>query len=132
MATKMFSSRLPDATVNAIEARANKRRLSKSEALASLVADAIDMRGRDGLETRIAAMQQTIDEQERIIQRTTGKPTPKRKRVSVALSLPEIDAIDQAARRAGATRAEFLRGRILGGADGRRALQTPTPALPRR
>ena len=47
MATTMFSSRLPAATIAAIEARANKRGTTKSEAMASLVEGALDMRGRE-------------------------------------------------------------------------------------
>ena len=57
----MFSSRLPDATMRSIEARAAKRGLTKTEALASLVEDALNMRGREGREARVAAMQATID-----------------------------------------------------------------------
>ena len=77
----MFSSRLPDTTMRAIEARAAKRGLTKTEALASLVEDALDMRGREGLEARVAAMQATIDEQDRIITKQTGKRTPRTKRL---------------------------------------------------
>ena len=71
MATTMFSSRLPDATIKAIEARAAKRDMNKSEALASLVEDALDMRGREGFKARMA-MQQSIDGQEQIIARQIG------------------------------------------------------------
>ena len=138
----MFSSRLPDATMRAIEARANKRGLTKTEALSSLVEDAVDMRGREGLETRLAAAQAVIDEQERIIARHTGKRTPRTKRLSVGLTLAEAAEVDGAARAAGLTRSEYLRGRILpsggrarqalpsGGGGGKttRALPGPEPA----
>ena len=125
MATTMFSSRLPDATMGAIEARANKRGITKSEALASLVDDALDMRGREGLEARVAAMQATIDEQERILSRR-GKRTPRTKRLSVGMTLAEAAEVDRAARRAGLTRSEYLRGRILpGGGRAQRALPGP-------
>ena len=132
MATKIFSSRLPDATLRAIEARANKRGTTKSEALASLVDDALDMRGRDGLEARVAMQQAIIDEQERIIARQTGKLTPRTKRLSVNVSLAEAAEIDKAARQAGMTRSEYMRSRIMGG-DGKvkRALPDTQPrALP--
>lgn len=133
MATKIFSSRLPDATMRAIEARANKRGTTKSEALASLVDDALDMRGRDGLEARVAMQQAIIDEQERIIARRTGKPTPQTKRLSVGVTLAEAAEIDKAARQAGMTRSEYMRSRIMGGGDGKvkRALPDSQPrALP--
>ena len=120
MATTMFTSRLPDATMRAIEARANKRGMTKTEALTSLVEDALDMRGREGLEARVAAMQATIDEQERIIAKQTGKPTPRTKRLSVGLTLAEAGEVDRAAREAGLTRSEYLRRRILPGGGGAR------------
>lgn len=131
MATTMFSSRLPAATMEAIEARANKRGSTKSEALASLVDDALDMRGRDGLESRIAVQQAIIEEQERIIKKQTGKPTPRTKRLSVGVTLAEAAAIDKAARQAGMTRSEYLRSRIVGDDITKKALPgSRQPALP--
>lgn len=132
MATTMFSSRLPAATMEAIEARANKRGTTKSEALASLVDDALDMRGRDGLESRIAVQQAIINEQERIIQKQTGKPTPRTKRLSVSVTLTEAAAIDRAARQAGMTKSEYMRRRIVGddGKTKKTLPDSPPPALP--
>ena len=146
MATTMFTSRLPDATMRAIEARANKRGMTKTEALTSLVEDALDMRGRAGLEARLAAAEAIIDEQERFIAKQTGKHTPRTKRLSVGLTLAEAAEVDRAARRAGLTRSEYMRSRILpdgggggrakraltaggggGGGTGRRALPAPEP-----
>ena len=130
--SKMFSSRLPAATLGAIEERAAKRGQSKSEALAGLVADALDMRGRDGLESRIAALEATVAEQARILAKQ-GKQTPRTKRLGVSLTLAEAAAVEKAAHAAGLSRADYLREQILGGGPRtRRVLPNAgqLPALP--
>lgn len=132
MASKMFSSRLPEATLSAIEARAARQNESKSEALAGLVADALDMRGRDGLESRIAALEAVVAEQARLLEKD-GKRTPRVKRLSVGLTLAEAAEVEKAAHAAGMNRADYLRERILGrGPHAPRTLPVgrTQPALP--
>lgn len=128
----MFTSRLPDNIHAIIEERAKRRNESKAEALAGLVGDAVDMRGRDGLTSQLAAAQATIEEQERILARH-GKRTPKRKRLGVSLSLGEARAVEQAAHAAGMRRGDYLRTCILGAPHTLRALpdgDRPAAALP--
>lgn len=124
----MFSSRLSDDVVKIIDARAAQKGESRAEALAALVMDANDMRGRDGMEQRIAVMQATIDEQERLLE-GRGQRTPRTKRYSVGLTLVEAAEIDAAARAAGMTRSEYMRSRLLGGAGARRALPATTTTI---
>ena len=130
--TKMLSVRLPTTTVETIQSRAAASGKSQAETLATLVDGALNMSGRGGLEVRLAAAEAKIAEQERIVRRHTGRATPNRKRMSLAMSLAEARAVDKAAAAAGMTRGEFLRDRVFGGA-GRKPLPTlkqPTPALP--
>ena len=127
--SKMISVRLAPGTAAAIQARAAKGRTTQSKALTALIDDALSMRGRDGLETRIAALEATVAEQERIIQRA-GKRTPRVKRLSVGMTLAEAAQVEKAAHKAGMTRAEFLRSRIFAGPTKQRTLSSNTPALP--
>ena len=131
MGKSMFSTRLPADAVQAIQRHAELNKQSQSEALVDLLDRALDVRGREGLETRLAAAEAKIIEQERIVRRHTGgRGTPNVKRVSLGVTLAEAAALDRAALDAGMTRAEFLRARVFG--DGRRpALPSTTrPALP--
>ena len=131
--TKMFSTRLPIATVDAIQQRAQMAGKSQSEALAALVSDALDMSGRSGLEARLAAAEATVQEQERIVRRHTGRATPRTKRMSLGMTLTEAMAVDKAAQAAGMTRSEFLRDRVFGRDGDRKPLplkQAASPALP--
>ena len=48
--------------------------------MAELVADALDMRGRDGMETRLAESEADVAELRRTIRRLTGRDAPKRVR----------------------------------------------------
>ncbi len=102
------------ATIEAVRQRAEGRRISQSAAMAELVADALDMRGRDGLETRLAAAEAEVAELRRTIRRLTGRDAPKRVRASLGMTVAEAGALDKAARQAGMTRAEFLRTRVFG------------------
>ena len=126
--TRMISVRLPESTLKAIQERAADGQASQSKTLARLIDDSLHMEGRDGMTMRIATLEATVAEQEQIIRRA-GKRTPKRKRVSIGMTLAEARQIDKAAHAAGMTRAEFLRGRIFGGPE-RRALETTGPTLP--
>lgn len=127
--TKMISVRLPAATIDAIQRRAARAGTTQSQALGALISDALNMKGKDGMEAKIAAMQAVIDEQDQIIRRKTGKPTPKTKRMSIGMTLAEAAQIDRAAHAAGMTRAEFLRRQIFAGSRG--ALKDgQQPALP--
>ena len=131
MANKtMFSTRLPTATVQAIQRHAELNKQSQSEALTALLDAALDMSGRDGLEARLAAAEAKIQEQERIVRKHTGRGTPNSKRVSLGVTLAEAAALDKAASNAGMTRAEFLRERVFGDSRNRRPLPAPRPALP--
>ena len=114
---------------DAIQGRTTGEQTSQSKILATLIDDALNMQGRDGMATRIAVLEATVAEQERILMRA-GKRTPKRKRVSVGMTLAETRQIDAAAHAAGMTRAEFLRSRIFGPTAERRALEVTSPALP--
>lgn len=134
----MFSSRLSEATHAIIDERATRDRVSKAEALSSLLADATDPSGRGGLTAQLAAAQATIEEQSRMLSRH-GKRTPKRKRLGVSLSLTEARDVERAAHAAGMNRGEYLRKCILAGprtlkalpdADRTPALPTGRPALP--
>ena len=129
MATTTLTIQLPDSMVSAIEARATKHSTTMNEALASLIEDALDMKGRDGLETRVAAMQAVIGEQERIIAQH-GKTTPRPEQLVVDVSLMESAKIAKAARQAGLTMSAYMRRRILRN-DMRRDILTgrvPVPA----
>lgn len=131
MANKtMFSTRLPTATVEAIQRHATLNKQSQSEALTAMLDSALDMSGRDGLEQRLAAAEAKIQEQERIVRRHTGKATPTVKRISLGVTLAEAAAVDKAATNAGMTRGEFLRERVFGSDRTRRPLPAPRPALP--
>ena len=71
-----------------------------------------------------------IAEQDKIIRKHTGRPTPKKRRVTITLPIDEIAALDKRARQAGMTRAEFIRG-TLTEPERRRTLKArQTPALP--
>lgn len=129
MASKMISVRLPPAVLDAVQGRAAKAHKTQSQAVVDLLGDALDTRGRTGIEARLAAAEATIAEQERMLQRH-GKRTPRRKRVSCGLTLAEAAALDRAARQAGMTRGEFLRARIVGGADGTQRRALPSGAVP--
>ena len=126
--TKIVSVRLPPAIREAVQARAERGGKTQSQAVVDLLGDALDTRGRSGLEARLAAAEAVIAEQERLLQRQ-DKRTPRRKRVSCGLTLSEAAAVDKAARNAGLTRGEFLRQRILGNAPKRQALPGSLPAL---
>ena len=70
----------PATTVEAVRQRAEGRGISQSAAMAELVADALDMRGRDGMETRLAESEADVAELRRTIRRLTGRDAPKRVR----------------------------------------------------
>ena len=134
---QVWSARLPMATIEAVRQRAEGRGISQSAAMAELVADALDMRGRDGMETRLAAAEAEVAELRRTIRRLTGRNAPKRVRASLGMTVAEAGLLDEAARQAGMTRAEFLRTRVfgdsaeLGGGPARRPAGKPArPALP--
>lgn len=135
---QVWSARLPAATIEAVRQRTEGRGISQSAAMAELVADALDMRGRDGLERKLAAAQDEVAELRRTIRRLTGRDAPKRVRASLGMTVAESGALDKAARAAGMTRAEFLRSRVfggsaeLGGGDTARQLRAKPvrPALP--
>lgn len=111
---QVWSARLPPATIEAVRQRAEGRGISQSAAMAELVADALDMRGRDGMETRLAAAEAEVVELRRTIRRLTGRDVPRRVRTSIGMTVAEAGLLDQAAREAGLTRAEFLRSRVFG------------------
>ena len=132
-----WSARLPMATIEAVRQRAEGRGISQSAAMAELVADALDMRGRDGLEAKLAMREAEITELRSTIRRLTGRDAPRRVRTSLGMTVAEAGALDQAARQAGMTRGEFLRSRVfgdsaeLGGGPTQRPLAKPArPALP--
>ena len=108
----MFSSRLPIDVINAIESRAAAKDESKTEALSALVRDSLDMHGRDGLESRLAAAQAVIDEQERMLSKR-GKRTPRTKRLGVSMTLAEAATVDRGAHAAGMSRADYIRQQLL-------------------
>ena len=120
-----FTARLSDSTLDAIASRAASRKQSKAAALEGLVDEALDTRGRDGLELRIAALEATVAEQEKLL-RGQGKQTPRTKRVSVGLTLAEAAALEKAARTAGMSRADFIRDMLID----RRGAVRAHPALP--
>ena len=127
----MISVRLPESTLAAIHDRAADEQTSQSKTLARLIDDSLRMEGRDGMTMRIATLEATVAEQERLLARA-GKRTPKRKRMSIGMTLAEARQVEKAAHAAGMTRAEFLRGRIFGMPE-RRALEATgltLPALP--
>ena len=115
MASKMFATRLSLDTIDLIQNYAKERGQSQNEALTHLIGDALDMKGREGLETRLNAANALIAEQERRLRKATGNATPKRKRLSLGVSLAEAAAVDHAARRAGKTRGEIIRMRLFDG-----------------
>ena len=136
MASKMYATRLSLDTIGLIQNYAKMHDKSQSEAVTSLIGDALDMKGRDGLESRLAAAEAKIAEQERLVRKATGRPTPKTKRMSLGMSLAEYAAVDKAARAAGQTRGEFLRERVFGAGGPAAARPMPAvqerPALPAR
>ena len=124
-----ITARLDAGAVDAMRAEAEASHISITEVLEK----AINAYHYGGAEpSNVLAMQAIIDEQERIIRRKTGKPTPKTKRVTIAIPLAELKRIDGRARHEGKTRAEYLRERIYGGRrEAARALPVKeTPALP--
>ena len=128
--SEMITLRLPPGTARALQGRATRAKTTRTEVVKALIDDALSMRGRDGLETRLAAMEATIAEQERIIAKA-GRKTPRKKRIGMSVTLAEAAQIDKAARKAGQTRGEFLRERVFGPLPKQRMLPGGSPpALP--
>ena len=127
-----ITARLDAGAVNAMRAEAEASHISITEVIERAI-DAYHHGGGAVEPSKIAAMQAVIDEQERIIRRKTGKPTPKTKRVTLSIPLAELRQIDTRARHEGKTRAEYLRGQIYGAGRRGPARALPvqeTPALP--
>ena len=130
---KPITARLSPDTIDALQVEAKERRSTVTQ----IIEVAVDAHQRGGgpsaAERRIAALEATVAEQDRIIRQRTGRPTPKTKRVSVAIPLADLAQYEKQARHAGMTRAEFLRGLL---ASRTRALEAGAdhhdhkPALP--
>ena len=79
---------------------------------------------------KIRKLEAIIAEQERLVQKHTGHGTPEKRRVTISLPIEDIQTIEDQARRAGMTRPEFIRARLIGRPAARTLTSSKSPALP--
>ena len=69
------------------------------------------------LQVQINELQAQIDELQRLYRAATNKPVPKRKRISIGVTIQEFDLIDKAAHARRISKAELLRSVLFKKAD---------------
>ena len=124
-----INARLSSEIVDRAKQEAQERGMTLTELLEHALHRHQNATGPDAAATKIAELEATIAEQERIVRKHTGKGTPKKRRITITLPVRDIQTIEYSARQVGMTRPEYLRS-ILTSPAPRRLLKPTTPALP--
>ena len=132
MTKAAINARLDTNVVRALKGAAKERGQTLTEHLESILHEHQNMSGPSAAERRIAALESQLAEQDRIIRKHTGRPTPKTRRVTLSLPIAAAQALEKMARQSGATKSQLITGALEGKQTGTRivlAQPDPTPAL---
>lgn len=126
-----INARLPAEIVRHARAEAKARGMTLTDFLEYTLRSYQTETGPGAAGKEIRQLKAVIAEQERIVRRHTGKPTPTKRRVTISIPVEDIQTIDAQARQAGMTRPEFIRTCLVGQPRRRILKAEPTtPALP--
>ena len=125
-----INARIDAKAARALKQEAKARGKTTTEILEQLIHDHQTIAGPTGSERKIAALEATIKEQERIVRKHTGKSTPRKRRISLAISHEAAQRLEQEANAAGMSRGELVDRVIMQAPRNRRmVIHKPLPAL---
>ena len=131
MSKTAINARIDSDMIKTLRAEASERGQTLTECLESLINEHQTMTGASAAERKIAALEARLAEQERIVKKHTGQPTPEKRRVGLTLPLAAAQELDAQAHRHGMSRSEFVAA-IMDGArtGGGKALPIAQPQPP--
>ena len=112
---QLVTARLSADALADLKAEAARRGRTTTE----LIATAIDeyQHGATGAaiqEAQLAELRAIVEAQDKIIRKHTGKPTPRKKRVTIAIDHATLREYERLARKANMTRGEFMAELLAG------------------
>ena len=129
-AKEPINARIDAKAARALKQEAKARGKTTTEILEQLIHDHQTIAGPTGAERRIAALEATIREQERIVRKHTGRATPRKRRISLAISHEAAERLRAEANAAGMSQGALVDRVIMQAPrDKRLVIKQPLPAL---
>ena len=125
-----INARIDAKVARALKTEAKTRGQTTTELLEQIINDHQTIAGPTGAERRIVALEATVKEQERIVRRHTGRNTPRKRRISLAISHEAAQRLEKEASAAGMSKSELVDNVIMHTPrDKRLVIKQPLPAL---
>lgn len=107
MSKAPLNARIDAKAMSALKSEAKERQQTVTQLLEQIITQHQSIESPDA-ERKMAALEATINEQDRLLRKRTGKGTPAKRRITLTISHEAAQRIDKEAAAAGMSRSELI------------------------